>query len=216
MLWTGTRRASSLLRRVLSGDTLDTIILILVDVVILHINHFVSLQDLGKLTKKLSKDEVASLLAKLDTDGDGQLSFEEFKVLFEKADKRKKDTEKKSQENLIRHHSAKVGAPCSISQSLMFQQSLHEQIHKTFDLSNTVRHNFKQTLSQIEKNFCFKSSNEKIFYFHLHLTIFKMYISYNTIEPRGFLYSYKIVSTEISLWLVLYFSSQCILCQSNI
>ena len=53
---------------------------------------------------------------------------------------------------------------------------------KPSDLSNTVRHNFKQTLSQIEKNFCFKSSNEKIFYFHLHLTIFKMYISYNTIE----------------------------------
>ena len=68
------------------------------------------LQDLGKLTKKLSKDEVASLLAKLDTDGDGQLSFEEFKVLFEKADKRKKESEKKGGENLIRHHSAKVGA----------------------------------------------------------------------------------------------------------
>ena len=67
-------------------------------------------QDLGKLTKKLSKEEVNSLLVKLDTDGDGQLSFDEFKVLFENAEKRKKDTEKKSQENLIRHHSAKVGA----------------------------------------------------------------------------------------------------------
>ena len=67
-------------------------------------------QDLGKLTKKLSKEEVNSLLVKLDTDGDGQLSFDEFKVLFENAEKRKKVTEKKSQENLIRHHSAKVGA----------------------------------------------------------------------------------------------------------
>ena len=67
-------------------------------------------QDLGKLTKKLSKEEVNSLLVKLDTDGDGQLSFDEFKVLFENADKRKKDTEKKSQENLTRHHSAKVRA----------------------------------------------------------------------------------------------------------
>ena len=68
------------------------------------------LQDLGKLTKKLSKEEVNSLLVKLDTDGDGQLSFDEFKVLFENAEKRKKVTEKKSQENLIRHHSAKVSA----------------------------------------------------------------------------------------------------------
>ena len=67
-------------------------------------------QDLGKLTKKLSKEEVNSLLVKLDTDGDGQLSFDEFKVLFENAEKRKKVTEKKSQENLIRHHSAKVSA----------------------------------------------------------------------------------------------------------
>ena len=66
-------------------------------------------QDLGKLTKKLSKEEVNSLLVKLDTDGDGQLSFDEFKVLFENAEKRKKVSEKKSQENLIRHHSAKVG-----------------------------------------------------------------------------------------------------------
>lgn len=84
---------------------------------------------MGKLTKKLSKDEVASLLAKLDTDGDGQLSFEEFKVLFEKADKRKKESEKKCGENLIRHHSAKVGAlscPCPVGRSLMSQQSLHQ------------------------------------------------------------------------------------------
>ena len=85
------------------------------------------LQDLGKLTKKLSKDEVASLLAKLDTDGDGQLSFEEFKVLFEKADKRKKESEKKGGENLIRHHSAKVGAlSCPVGRGLMSQQSLHQ------------------------------------------------------------------------------------------
>ena len=31
----------------------------------------------------------------LDTDGDGQLTFDEFKVLFANADKRKKDTQKK-------------------------------------------------------------------------------------------------------------------------
>jgi len=70
---------------------------------------YITAKDLGKLTKKLSKEEVNSLLVKLDTDGDGQLSFDEFKVLFENADKRKKDTEKKSQENLTRHHSAKAG-----------------------------------------------------------------------------------------------------------
>lgn len=75
-------------------------------------------QDLGKLTKKLSKEEVNSLLVKLDTDGDGQLSFEEFKVLFENAEKRKKVTEKKSQENLIRHHSAKVSALICVQQCL--------------------------------------------------------------------------------------------------
>ena len=70
------------------------------------------LQDLGKLTKKLSKDEVASLLAKLDTDGDGQLSFEEFKVLFENADKRKRDDKeqerKSSHLSLNRCHSDRV------------------------------------------------------------------------------------------------------------
>ena len=45
---------------------------------------------------------------KLDTDGDGQLSFDEFKVLFENADRRKKDCDKKSQETLFRCQSEKV------------------------------------------------------------------------------------------------------------
>ena len=59
---------------------------------------YITAKDLGKLTKKLSKDEVAGLMGKLDTDGDGQLSFDEFKVLFENADKRKRecDRERKS------------------------------------------------------------------------------------------------------------------------
>ena len=72
------------------------------------------------------------MLVKLDTDGDGQLSFDEFKVLFENAEKRKKVTEKKSQENLIRHHSAKVGAVLCCA--TMFAP---KQI-KPCDLSNTV------------------------------------------------------------------------------
>ena len=33
-------------------------------------------------------------LLQLDADGDGQLSLEEFKVLFENAEKRKKDTKR--------------------------------------------------------------------------------------------------------------------------
>ena len=43
---------------------------------------YISSKDLGKLTKKLSREEVAALMSKLDTDGDGQLSFDEFKVLM--------------------------------------------------------------------------------------------------------------------------------------
>ena len=95
-------------------------------------------QDLGKLTKKLSKEEVNSLLVKLDTDGDGQLSFEEFKVLFENAEKRKKVTEKKSQENLIRHHSAKVSAVIYVEAATM----VAPKHIKPCDLSNTVLNNF--------------------------------------------------------------------------
>ena len=98
-------------------------------------------QDLGKLTKKLSKEEVNSLLVKLDTDGDGQLSFDEFKVLFENAEKRKKVTEKKSQENLIRHHSAKVGAvPVCYMMYLEACNNVCTETHKTL---RSVEYSFK-------------------------------------------------------------------------
>ena len=93
-------------------------------------------QDLGKLTKKLSKEEVNSLLVKLDTDGDGQLSFEEFKVLFENAEKRKKVTEKKSQENLIRHHSAKVSA-------LIYVEACNNVCTQTHKTLRSVEYSFK-------------------------------------------------------------------------
>ena len=43
----------------------------------------------------------------LDTDGDGQLSFDEFKVLFANADKRKKKTQK--QETAALPDTTKVG-----------------------------------------------------------------------------------------------------------
>ena len=42
----------------------------------------------------------------LDSDGDGQLSFEEFKVLFANADKRKKSTQ--NQETPVLHQTTKV------------------------------------------------------------------------------------------------------------
>ena len=68
---------------------------------------YLTLKELSKVSKKLSKDECVGLMSKLDTDGDGQLSFSEFKVLFENAEKRKKGNEKPL-ESLTRHHSAKV------------------------------------------------------------------------------------------------------------
>ena len=75
---------------------------------------YITAKELMKLTKKLSKEDLMSLMAKvtlikkhirkhtnltyfqLDTDGDGQLTIDEFKVLFANADKRKKDTKKKA------------------------------------------------------------------------------------------------------------------------
>ena len=51
-------------------------------------NHFlqgyITTKDLAKLTKKLSREEVGALMTKLDTDGDGQLSFDEFKEMLQK------------------------------------------------------------------------------------------------------------------------------------
>ena len=41
------------------------------------------------------KEHTVFYWLQLDTDGDGQLTFDEFKVLFANADKRKKDTERK-------------------------------------------------------------------------------------------------------------------------
>jgi len=56
---------------------------------------YITAKELMKLTKKLSKQELMSLMSKLDTDGDGQLTFEEFQVLFSNAEKRKQETQKK-------------------------------------------------------------------------------------------------------------------------
>ena len=43
---------------------------------------YITTKDLAKLTKKLSREEVGALMTKLDTDGDGQLSFDEFKEML--------------------------------------------------------------------------------------------------------------------------------------
>ena len=74
---------------------------------------YITAKELMKLTKKLSKEELMNLMTKvalrkhyttkhtnqryfqLDTDGDGQLTIDEFKVLFSNADKRKKEPKKK-------------------------------------------------------------------------------------------------------------------------
>ena len=48
------------------------------------IQGYITTKDLAKLTKKLSKEEVGALMTKLDTDGDGQLSFDEFKEMLQK------------------------------------------------------------------------------------------------------------------------------------
>ena len=45
---------------------------------------YITTKDLAKLTKKLSREEVGALMTKLDTDGDGQLSFDEFKEMLQK------------------------------------------------------------------------------------------------------------------------------------
>ena len=45
---------------------------------------YITTKDLAKLTKKLSREEVGALMTKLDTDGDGQLSFDEFKEILQK------------------------------------------------------------------------------------------------------------------------------------
>ena len=78
---------------------------------------FISTRELRKLSAKLSEEELRALMVKvklpcllynliwaaafhssfifqLDADGDGQLSLEEFKVLFDNAEKRKKDTKR--------------------------------------------------------------------------------------------------------------------------
>ena len=44
--------------------------------------------------------------SQLDSDGDGQLSFDEFKVLFSNADKRRKDSQK--EETLVNQQTSKV------------------------------------------------------------------------------------------------------------
>ena len=48
------------------------------------IQGYITTKDLAKLTKKLSREEVGALMTKLDTDGDGQLSFDEFKEMLQK------------------------------------------------------------------------------------------------------------------------------------
>jgi len=50
---------------------------------------YITAKELKLLSKKMSEREIKALMNKLDSDGDGQLSFEEFKVLFDNAEKRR-------------------------------------------------------------------------------------------------------------------------------
>lgn len=66
---------------------------------------YISSRELRKLSTKLSDGEVQALMVKLDADGDGQLSLEEFKVLFDNAEKRKRDQKLAAQKEAQKHGS---------------------------------------------------------------------------------------------------------------
>jgi len=66
---------------------------------------YISSKELRKLSAKLSEEELQGLMMKLDSDGDGQLSLEEFKVLFDKAEKRKKENKLASRKESIKQGS---------------------------------------------------------------------------------------------------------------
>jgi len=80
---------------------------------------YVTEKELKKLSKKLSTNELKSLMTKLDSDGDGRLSFEEFRVLFENAERRKAAQEKPSAPPPLpaqlkaRHNSVQAKSSCS-------------------------------------------------------------------------------------------------------
>jgi len=79
---------------------------------------YVTEKELKKLSKKLSTHELKSLMTKLDSDGDGRLSFEEFRVLFENAEKRKAAQEKppvppSPAQLKVRHNSVQAKSSCS-------------------------------------------------------------------------------------------------------
>lgn len=59
---------------------------------------FITQKDFRKLTKKLSDQELNDLMSKLDANKDGQLSFEEFKVLFDNAERRRKQSQSSDSE----------------------------------------------------------------------------------------------------------------------
>jgi len=85
---------------------------------------YVTEKELKKLSKKLSTNELKSLMTKLDSDGDGRLSFEEFRVLFENAERRKAAQEKPTApppptQLKARHNSVQAKSSCSRHESRM-------------------------------------------------------------------------------------------------
>ena len=45
---------------------------------------FITKEEFAKISKKLNRDQVEAVFAKFDKDGDGNLSFEEFKKMLKK------------------------------------------------------------------------------------------------------------------------------------
>ena len=48
---------------------------------------WITVEELGQLSEKMSKKKSEALMKKLDVDGDGKITLEEFRELFVKIDK---------------------------------------------------------------------------------------------------------------------------------
>jgi len=75
---------------------------------------YISAKEMRKLSAKLSEGELKALMVKLDLDGDGVLSFEEFKVLFDNNEKRK-ESKLAAQNKAIENVNNELSEPAAAS-----------------------------------------------------------------------------------------------------